>query len=67
MKLPNGDRAVVNEGKLRDYLLSRSHPVGRFKADFFFRLGFQAEAWEALAERLARYGEAEEATATEYG
>ena len=70
MKLPNGDRAVVDEGKLRDYLLSRSHPVGRFKADFFFRLGFQAEAWAALAERLkefARDGEAEEATETEYG
>lgn len=35
MKLPNGQKAVVDERKVREYLLSASHPVGRFKARFF--------------------------------
>jgi hypothetical protein len=33
--LPNSERAIVDEAKVRDYLLSPSHPVGRFKAAFF--------------------------------
>jgi hypothetical protein len=35
MKLPNGDRAMVHEAKVRDYLLSTDHPIGRFKARVF--------------------------------
>ncbi len=35
MKLPNGGRAVVDIGKLRDYCLSRSHPRGKNKARVF--------------------------------
>jgi hypothetical protein len=30
--VPNPDRAVVDPRKVRDYLLSHEHPVGRFKA-----------------------------------
>jgi hypothetical protein len=40
VQLPNPDRAVVDDAKVRDYLLSPSHPVGRFKAVFFAALGF---------------------------
>lgn len=40
MKLPNPEQAIVPEKKLTDYLLSESHVVGRFKAKFFRRLGF---------------------------
>jgi Domain of unknown function (DUF6883) len=32
--------------KLRDYLLSRLHPVGRFKAPFFASLGYGADNWQ---------------------
>jgi hypothetical protein len=39
VSLPEGSRAVIEPAKLRDYLLSSSHPVGRFKAVFFHALG----------------------------
>ena len=35
MKLPQGGRALVEDAKVRDYLLSDEHPVGRFKARAF--------------------------------
>lgn len=35
MKLPNGERAVVEIEKLRDYCLSLDHPRGRHKARLF--------------------------------
>ena len=40
MKLPNASRATIDAAKLRDYLLSPAHPVGRFKAPFFAALGY---------------------------
>jgi hypothetical protein len=38
--LPNADRALIDEARIREYLLSDAHPVGRFKAAFFRSLGF---------------------------
>jgi hypothetical protein len=35
MKLPNGDKAVVEEAKLLDYFLSPTHPRGKHKARLF--------------------------------
>ena len=40
MELPNIDSAIIDSAKLRDYLLSPSHPLGRFKARFFESLGY---------------------------
>ncbi len=40
MKLPNSEQAIVPEKKLTEYLLSETHAVGKFKARFFRRLGF---------------------------
>ena len=45
MQIPNADRAVIDPVKLHGYLLSRSHPVGRFKAPFFQALGYSSENW----------------------
>jgi hypothetical protein len=62
MNLPNGNAATVDERKVRDYLLSTSHPVGRFKARFFDSLGFVAENWQDLARailELATQGDAQ--------
>jgi hypothetical protein len=50
--LPNADRAVIGEAKLLDYLLSRAHPVGRFKARFFTSLGYSQEEWGQLEADL---------------
>ena len=52
MTLPNADRAVIEGAKLFDYLLSRAHPVGRFKARFFTSLGYSQEDWGCLAADL---------------
>ena len=65
MKLPGIERAVVGAPKVRDYLLSDSHPVGRFKAAFFKALGYSAAGWESLAADLRRHATDNEAVATE--
>lgn len=45
-KLPNAERAIIDAEKLRDYVLSSVHPVGRFKAAFFREIGHSAEDWQ---------------------
>lgn len=70
MRLPHADRVLVDLRKVRAYLLARDHPVGRFKAQFFFRLGFSASDWRELQQRLreiAAQGEAEVGDETPYG
>lgn len=54
MKLPNANRAEIPPEKLRGYLLSPSHPVGRFKSRFFRSLGYTPDNWEELADALLR-------------
>ena len=54
--LPNAARVRVPDAKVRDYLLSSSHPVGRFKAVFFLALGFSLERWEVLRDALLDIG-----------
>jgi hypothetical protein len=46
--LPNPDRAVVEVTKVRDYLLSHDHPVGRHKAVVFEAAGYHHGQWERL-------------------
>jgi hypothetical protein len=70
MKLPAGDRALIDPSKVRDYLLSPSHPVGRFKAVFFAAVGFEQGDWRLLVAELARLaseGEAMPTEASDYG
>lgn len=66
MRLPAPDLAIVSASKIRDYLLSDSHPVGRFKCAFFVALGYSAARWEELASDLQRHALDNEATATEF-
>ena len=54
VKLPNGSKAIVEEAKLVDYVLSQTHPIGRFKAHFFASLGIETENWEFLHSALLR-------------
>ena len=68
--LPFADRAVVDPSKVRDYLLSVGHPIGRFKATVFFALGYSPENWERLRDdllALARTGDVIPGRATPYG
>lgn len=61
MQLPNGHRAIVEDAKVRDYLLATDHPIGRFKARIFVALGYHRDHWERLRDDLliaARTGDA---------
>lgn len=52
MRVPNIERAVVEPAKIRDYLLSGRHPVGRFKAAFFRTLGYEELRWQEFERDL---------------
>ena len=45
----------MDPAKVRDYLISSSHPIGRFKAVFFRALGYSDENWETLVVDLKRH------------
>jgi hypothetical protein len=63
MKLPNGDYAVVEIEKLRDYCLSPDHPRGRHKARVFKSvLGLTTDEAEILREALLHAARTEAAT-----
>ena len=62
--------AIIPPRKLRDYILSSTHPEGRFKAAYFVRLGYSQADWEELdadlrEQHLSR--EAEPRTPSPYG
>jgi hypothetical protein len=65
VRLPGVERAIVDPAKIRDYLLSDSHPVGRFKAGFFMALGYSAADWELLEADLRGHAMNNEAVASE--
>ena len=68
--LPAVERAHIDPAKIRDYLLSAVHPVGRFKAVVFMALGYRAEDWENLRDdllALARDGDAVPGQVSAYG
>ena len=70
MKLPRADEVRIDERKVRDYLLSRTHPVGRFKARVFATVGFDETmvgAFVAEVRRIAAAGEVLDVEDTEFG
>lgn len=67
MKIPNGDRAVVDLAKLRDYCLNPDHLRGRHKARVFAAvLGLTADHAEQLQASLIQAARTEDAAATEH-
>jgi hypothetical protein len=70
MKLPEAQRAVIAATKILDYLLSTSHPIGRFKAPFFAGLGYTVADWKSLEQdllALADSGDAQPGRESPYG
>jgi len=70
MNLPAADRALIQPEKLRDDLLSTEHPVGRFKAAFFGRMGYSRQGWQRLQMdilQLARSAVAVERQMSNFG
>ncbi|MDO8673153.1 MAG: hypothetical protein Q7O66_17245 [Dehalococcoidia bacterium] len=62
MKLPNADKARVDNTKVTDYPLSPSHPDGRNKAVFFMAFGFTIENPEVLRQALQKHGATQSVT-----
>jgi hypothetical protein len=60
--LPNAAEAEIDAEKLHGYLLSPTHPVGRFKARFFAALGYTAAEWQVLEADLRIQHLSQEAT-----
>jgi hypothetical protein len=53
---------IVDPHKVRDYLLSPAHPVGRFKAAYFSQLGYEQLDWLRLQRDLLAIGSADAAS-----
>jgi hypothetical protein len=61
---------LVEPAKVRDYLLSPSHPIGRFKGAFFRSMGYSGAEWQRLERdlrSLAASSDAVPSEATPYG
>ena len=52
MPIPDANRAVVEDEKVRDYLLNLAHPDGGSKAIWFHSLGYVRDEWNQLAADL---------------
>jgi hypothetical protein len=62
MKLPNKEKAVIAESKLKRYLLSEAHSVGKSKAKFFIEVGFDQDTFEILEHGLLVIAQSEDVT-----
>lgn len=70
MKLPNGENAFISRGKLTNYILSKTHPVGKFKAKVFQKAGFNEYniyLFEKMLRRIARSQEVSDVLPTIFG
>jgi hypothetical protein len=70
VKLPAGGDVLIDPRKVLEYLLSRTHPVGRFKARVFAALGYEAkdiDAFIADLRGIAAVGEVSEVMETPFG
>jgi hypothetical protein len=52
MKIPNADRALIAEDKLREYVLNLAHRRGASKAHVLRSMGYQAARWQELEADL---------------
>ena len=69
MKIPNNNLSFVADNKITDYLLSDIHEIGKHKAAFFKRFGFDIEGIKIFKGSLIQHSferEIEKEVATEY-
>lgn len=70
VRILNYERAIIEPEKLKDYVLSNTHPIGRFKATLFQQMGYAETNWEQFAEDIRAQHlalEAELGEKTKYG
>jgi len=61
-RLPNAARAIVEERRIREYLLNLNHATGGPKARFLIAHGFASDAWNLLQASLTIHGRANRIT-----
>ena len=64
MRPPNAEDAQVDLEKLKGYLLSETHPIGRSKGKFFRGIGFDESNVEILEQGLIAIAKSEEIVET---
>ena len=52
MKLPNRENSYIPSSKLSDYLLSKTHPIGKWKGRLFRAHGFNETNVDLLEKSL---------------
>ena len=55
MKIPNNNQSFVADNKITDYLLSEFHEIGKHKADFFRRFGFDVADINTFKDSLIQH------------
>src|SRR3989304_5946486 len=60
MKLPNPENAYIPLHKLNNYLLSKMHSIGKWKAGFFLSFGFDAKNVDELERHLIAIAQSED-------
>lgn len=64
MLLPHHERAYIPQEKLNGYLLSETHPIGRFKARLLSDVGCDSADAHILDQALIEIAHEEEVTET---
>ncbi len=70
MRIPNAEKAIVDNKKLNQYLLSSTHPIGKYKAEIFSSIGYSLLNIETLKSDLLKTvcnNEAIEVLESEFG
>ena len=55
MKIPNNNQSFVADNKITDYLLSDIHEIGKDKAYFFKRFGFDTTDIDTFKDSLIQH------------
>ena len=55
MKIPNRDRAIIEQTKITEYLLNTQHKRGGSKAKMLLRFGYSLENWRQLESDLRQF------------
>lgn len=55
MKIPRGDRAIIEQSKITEYLLNTEHERGGSKAKKLLRFGYSSDSWQQLELDIRRF------------
>ncbi len=70
MKIPNKDRAIIEQSKITEYLLNTEHKRGGSKAKMLLQFGYSLENWQQLESDIREFhltGDVDTIKETAYG